>query len=158
VNHLNKVKAKLERSLDELEDSLEREKKIRSDIEKSKNKVEGDFKLSSEAVADLERNKKELEQAIQRKEKEISSISAKLEDESGLIAKLQRQIKELQVFTNACSIFCPILIFTSSLHLHFKVIYICTYISLTRHSLILIMYICIYNSDKLKIRNIKFSL
>jgi ElaB/YqjD/DUF883 family membrane-anchored ribosome-binding protein len=29
VNHLNKVKAKLEQTLDELEDSLEREKKLR---------------------------------------------------------------------------------------------------------------------------------
>lgn len=29
VNHLNKVKVKLEQTLDELEDSLEREKKLR---------------------------------------------------------------------------------------------------------------------------------
>ncbi|CAG9830701.1 unnamed protein product [Diabrotica balteata] len=81
VNHLNKVKAKLEQTLDELEDSLEREKKLRGDVEKSKRKVEGDLKLTQEAVADLERNKKELEQTIQRKDKEISSLTAKLEDE-----------------------------------------------------------------------------
>jgi len=53
---LNKVKAKLEQTLDELEDSLEREKKVRGDVEKSKRKVEGDLKLTQEAVADLERN------------------------------------------------------------------------------------------------------
>lgn len=94
---MNKVKSKLERQLDELEDSLEREKKMRSDLEKSKNKVEGDYKLSQEAVADLERNKKELDQGIQRKDKELSSISAKLEDETALVGKLQRQIKELQL-------------------------------------------------------------
>lgn len=29
INHLNKVKTKLEQTLDELEDSLEREKKLR---------------------------------------------------------------------------------------------------------------------------------
>jgi myosin heavy chain 6/7 len=48
-------------------------------------------------VSDLERNKKELEQTIQRKDKEISSLAAKLEDEQSLVAKLQKQIKELQV-------------------------------------------------------------
>ncbi|XP_065353738.1 myosin heavy chain, muscle isoform X1 [Cloeon dipterum] len=96
VNHLNKVKAKLEQTLDELEDSLEREKKLRGDIEKTKRKVEGDLKLTQEAVADLERNKKELEQTIQRKDKEISSVTAKLEDEQSLVSKLNKQIKELQ--------------------------------------------------------------
>ncbi|XP_058815419.1 myosin heavy chain, muscle isoform X9 [Topomyia yanbarensis] len=96
VNHLNKVKAKLEQTLDELEDSLEREKKLRGDVEKAKRKVEGDLKLTQEAVADLERNKKELEQTIMRKDKEISALSAKLEDEQSLVGKLQKQIKELQ--------------------------------------------------------------
>ncbi|XP_020707714.1 myosin heavy chain, muscle isoform X8 [Athalia rosae] len=96
VNHLNKVKAKLEQTLDELEDSLEREKKLRGDVEKSKRKTEGDLKLTQEAVADLERNKKELEQTIQRKDKELSSLTAKLEDEQSLVGKLQKQIKELQ--------------------------------------------------------------
>ncbi|XP_058451347.1 myosin heavy chain, muscle isoform X9 [Malaya genurostris] len=96
VNHLNKVKAKLEQTLDELEDSLEREKKLRGDVEKAKRKVEGDLKLTQEAVADLERNKKELEQTILRKDKEISALSAKLEDEQSLVGKLQKQIKELQ--------------------------------------------------------------
>nr|CAD7453412.1 unnamed protein product [Timema tahoe] len=96
VNHLNKVKAKLEQTLDELEDSLEREKKLRGDVEKAKRKVEGDLKLTQEAVSDLERNKKELEQTIQRKDKEISSLAAKLEDEQSLVSKLQKQIKELQ--------------------------------------------------------------
>ncbi|XP_051154577.1 myosin heavy chain, muscle isoform X23 [Leptopilina boulardi] len=96
VNHLTKVKVKLEQTLDELEDTLEREKKVRADVEKCKRKVEGDLKLTQEAVADLERNKKELEQTIQRKDKELSSLTAKLEDEQSLVGKLQKQIKELQ--------------------------------------------------------------
>lgn len=58
--------------------------------------MEGDLKLTQEAVADLERNKKELEQTIQRKDKELSSLTAKLEDEQSLVGKLQKQIKELQ--------------------------------------------------------------
>ena len=83
-NHLNKVKAKLEQSLDECEDSLEREKKTKSDVEKLKRKIEGDHKLTQEATSDLERVKNELTQNIQRKDKEISSMQAKIEDEQTL--------------------------------------------------------------------------
>ncbi|TRY69090.1 hypothetical protein TCAL_09345 [Tigriopus californicus] len=95
-NHLNKVKSKLEQSLDEVEDSLEREKKSKGDVEKLKRRVEGDLKLTQEAVADLERVKAELTQTIQRKEKELSSMSAKIEDEQTLGGKYSKQIKELQ--------------------------------------------------------------
>merc|ERR1719367_972510 len=80
-NHLSKVKGKLEQSLDECEDALEREKKAKSDVEKIKRKVEGDLKLTQEAVSDLERIKSELSQTVQRKEKELASMSAKIEDE-----------------------------------------------------------------------------
>merc|ERR1712066_929939 len=44
VDHLNKIKTKLEITLDELNDSLAREKRARSDIEKSRRKVEGDLR------------------------------------------------------------------------------------------------------------------
>merc|ERR1712018_406643 len=80
-NHLNKVKSKLEQSLDECEDALEKEKKTKGDGEKLKRKIEGDLKLTQEAVAELERMKNELEQSVQRKDKEIGSMSAKIEDE-----------------------------------------------------------------------------
>merc|ERR1712184_190974 len=95
-NHLNKVKGKLEQALDECEDSLEREKKTKSDVEKLKRKVEGDLKLTQEAVSDLERVKNELTQTVQRKEKELSSMSAKIEDGQTLGGKYGKQIKELQ--------------------------------------------------------------
>jgi myosin heavy chain 6/7 len=95
-NHLSKVKSKLEQSLDECEDSLEREKKAKGDVEKLKRKVEGDLKLTQEAVADLERVKNELSQTIQRKEKEYSSLAAKIEDEQTLAGKYSKQTKELQ--------------------------------------------------------------
>merc|ERR1712066_53642 len=94
-NHLNKVKAKLEQALDECEDSLEREKKSKGDVEKTKRKVEGDLKLTQEAVSDLERIKNELVQVISRKEKEVASMSAKIEDEATLGSKYAKQIKEL---------------------------------------------------------------
>merc|ERR1719510_1264375 len=94
-NHLNKVKAKLEQALDECEDSLEREKKTKGDVEKLKRKVEGDLKLTQEAVSDLERIKGELNQTIQRKEKEIASVHAKIDDEGTLASKYSKQVKEL---------------------------------------------------------------
>merc|ERR1712218_484658 len=75
---------------------LEREKKSKGDVEKMKRKVEGDLKLTQEAVSDLDRVKSELNQTIQRKEKEIASMSAKIEDEQTLASKYSKQIKELQ--------------------------------------------------------------
>merc|ERR1719383_525230 len=95
-NHLGKVKGKLEQSLDECEDALEREKKSKGDVEKLKRKVEGDLKLTQEAAADLERVNSELTSGLQRKEKELSSLSAKIEDEQTLGGKYSKQIKELQ--------------------------------------------------------------
>merc|ERR1740128_570622 len=95
-NHLSKVKGKLEQSLDECEDALEREKKSKGDVEKLKRKTEGDLKLTQEAVGDLERMIAELNQSIQRKEKEHSSVGAKIEDELTLGSKYGKQIKELQ--------------------------------------------------------------
>merc|ERR1712142_1257289 len=95
-NHLSKVKGKLEQSLDECEDALEREKKSKGDVEKVKRKIEGDLKLTQEAVSDLERVKTELSHTLSRKEKELSSMGAKIEDEHTLGGKYSKQIKELQ--------------------------------------------------------------
>merc|ERR1719225_2605039 len=66
------------------------------DVEKQKRKVEGDLKLTQEAVADLERVNSELGQTVQRKDKEVSSIAAKIEDEQTLGSKYSKQVKELQ--------------------------------------------------------------
>merc|ERR1712045_572547 len=66
------------------------------DVQKIKRKVEGDLKLTQEAVSDLERIKSELSQTVQRKEKELASMGAKIEDEQTLGSKYSRQIKELQ--------------------------------------------------------------
>merc|ERR1712076_346406 len=95
-NHLSKVKGKLEQSLDECEDTLEREKKAKGDVEKLKRKIEGDLKLTQEAVGDLDRIKADLSATLQRKEKELSSMGAKIEDEGTLGNKYNKQVKELQ--------------------------------------------------------------
>merc|ERR1712073_251611 len=46
--------------------------------------------------ADLERVKKEAENTIARKEKDLSALSSKLDDEQSLVAKTQKAIKEVQ--------------------------------------------------------------
>merc|ERR1712226_312276 len=94
-NHLSKVKGKLEQSLDETEDALEREKKAKGDVEKLKRKIEGDLKLTQEAVGDLDRVKADLAAGLMRKEKELQSMAAKIEDEGTLGSKYSKQVKEL---------------------------------------------------------------
>merc|ERR1711892_890301 len=94
-NHLGKVKGKLEQMLDECEDSLEKEKKYKGDMEKLKRKVEGDVKLTEEVLGDMQRVNAELTQSVARKDKEVSSVAAKIEDEQTLGGKYSKQIKEL---------------------------------------------------------------
>merc|ERR1719422_1444653 len=95
-DHLHNIKSKLEQTLDELNDSLAREKRARSDIEKQRRKVEGDLRVMQESVSELERSKKELENTIGRKEKDLTGFSSKLDDEQSIVGKLQKSIKETQ--------------------------------------------------------------
>merc|ERR1739838_285420 len=96
VAHLSQVKSQLEATLDQLEGGLDKEKKSRGNLEKAKRKVEGDLKMAQDAVADLERTKREIEVVIGSKEKNNQLLSAKLDDEQSLVAKAQKNIKELQ--------------------------------------------------------------
>jgi exonuclease VII small subunit len=57
------LKTKLEQTLDEFEDNLEREKKVRGDVEKAKRKLEQDLKQTQSVVEDLEGVKRDLEDA-----------------------------------------------------------------------------------------------
>ncbi|KAL7874698.1 hypothetical protein SRHO_G00056680 [Serrasalmus rhombeus] len=96
VNTLTKAKAKLEQQVDDLEGSLEQEKKLRMDLERAKRKLEGDLKLTQENVMDLENDKQQLEERLKKKDFEISQLSSKIEDEQALAAQLQKKLKELQ--------------------------------------------------------------
>merc|ERR1712172_146816 len=95
-DHLNKIKSRLESTLDELNNSLGNEKRGRIDVEKARRRVEGELKISQEAVSDLERQKKEGELAIGRKEKDASALTSKLDDEQNLVSKVQKAIKDVQ--------------------------------------------------------------
>merc|ERR1719328_29124 len=96
VDHLANIKSKLESTLDELEDSHNKEKRGRADIEKSRRKLEGELKVTQETVGDLERSKKDIENNISRKEKDLGGFIAKLEDEQSIVSKVQKAIKETQ--------------------------------------------------------------
>ena len=89
------VKNKLESTLDDLEDTLDREKRQRSDTEKHRRKVEADLKISQDMVGEIERGKKELEAVVARRERDIYELAVKLEEEQAGAAKQQRFIKEL---------------------------------------------------------------
>jgi myosin heavy chain 6/7 len=69
----------------------------RTEVEKSRRKIEDDLRVTFEALGDLERSKNEVSQAIQRKEKEMAAIAAKMEDEQTLGGKMGKQVKELNV-------------------------------------------------------------
>ncbi|XP_069013375.1 myosin, heavy chain 7B, cardiac muscle, beta a [Embiotoca jacksoni] len=99
VNTLTKAKAKLEQQVDDLEGSLEQEKKLRMDLERVKRKLEGDLKLSLESVMDLENDKRQLEEKLKKKDFEMNEMSSRIEDEQALVNQLQKKIKELQART-----------------------------------------------------------
>uniref|UniRef100_A0A8D0A4E7 Myosin-7B n=1 Tax=Sander lucioperca TaxID=283035 RepID=A0A8D0A4E7_SANLU len=99
VNTLTKAKAKLEQQVDDLEGSLEQEKKLRMDLERVKRKLEGDLKLSLESVMDLENDKQQLQENLKKKDFEMNGMSTRIEDEQALVNQLQKKIKELQART-----------------------------------------------------------
>ncbi|KAJ6660473.1 hypothetical protein lerEdw1_017897 [Lerista edwardsae] len=96
VNTLTKAKTKLEQQVDDLEGSLEQEKKLRMDLERAKRKLEGDLKLAQESTMDLENDKQQLDEKLKKKDFEISQLQSKIEDEQALGSQLQKKIKELQ--------------------------------------------------------------
>ncbi|VTJ66226.1 Hypothetical predicted protein [Marmota monax] len=66
VNTLTKAKVKLEQQVDDLEGSLEQEKKVRMDLERAKRKLEGDLKLTQESIMDLENDKQQLDERLKK--------------------------------------------------------------------------------------------
>ena len=90
VSHLTSVKSKLESTLDELESSLEREKRSRATVEKERRKLQGELKLSQDQVAELDREKKNAEGALVQKDRDIATLAAKLEDEQNIVGKSQK--------------------------------------------------------------------
>uniref|UniRef100_A0A668RTQ3 Uncharacterized protein n=1 Tax=Oreochromis aureus TaxID=47969 RepID=A0A668RTQ3_OREAU len=93
ANTLTKAKAKLEQQVDDLEGSLEQEKKVRMDLERSKRKLEGDLKLIQENLMDLENDKQQLEEKI--KKKDFEEVEEELDAERAARAKVEKQRSDL---------------------------------------------------------------
>ena len=96
LNHMNKIKDKLEATLDELELALEREKKAKASVDKERRKAESNLKVAHATATDMERTKKEVEENIKRKDNEVEVLASNLTDEQCLVGKVQKQIKEFQ--------------------------------------------------------------
>ena len=96
VEALVKCKSKLESQVDDLELTLESEKKSKTDLDRAKRKIEGDLRLSQETIMDLENDKAGQEEKLKKSEFEFSQLNQKLEDESANASQLQKKIKELQ--------------------------------------------------------------
>lgn len=80
-----------------MNDKLESEKRNRAECDKEKRKMESDLKICQENVEELDRMKHDLEENLKRKDNELNSLNRRLEDESGLVASLEKKIKDLQV-------------------------------------------------------------
>ena len=94
--YLNGIKAKLEKTLDQMDSAVESEKRTKANVEKERRKIEGELRMAQEHVSDLERAKRELEQCILRKETEIHQMNNQLDDEQAGMNRVQKSIKELQ--------------------------------------------------------------
>merc|ERR1712038_790897 len=93
---LVKAKNKLEQQVDDLEASLESERRVRMDLERARRKMGEDLLLSQDTIMDLENDKQGLEEKLKKSEWEISQCASKIEDEQSLVAQLQKYIKGLQ--------------------------------------------------------------
>lgn len=97
--NFSKIKNKLESTLDDMEDALEKEKRARVEQDKLKRKIESDLKLAQSSIEAVERKTKEVEAAMQRKDKELGAMADKLEEEQAEVVKSQKQIKDMAVKT-----------------------------------------------------------
>ena len=91
------MKAKLEATLDDIEDALEREKRSRLEQERNKRKAEAEVKSLNAALEAADRLKKETEVQVARREKEIAALVDKLNNEQTCLTKANKQIKECGV-------------------------------------------------------------
>merc|ERR1712020_263003 len=55
LDYLNGIKAKLEKTLDQMDSAVESEKRSKANSEKDKRRLEGELRMAQELVADFER-------------------------------------------------------------------------------------------------------
>uniref|UniRef100_A0A8C2VCK6 Myosin heavy chain 15 n=1 Tax=Chinchilla lanigera TaxID=34839 RepID=A0A8C2VCK6_CHILA len=96
LSDLSVANLKLRQQVDELEGTLEWERKVRMNWEREKHKLKGDLKVTQENVENLEQSQWRLAEQLRKKELEMSQMNSKVENDKGLVAQLQKTIKELQ--------------------------------------------------------------
>uniref|UniRef100_A0A8C0F2I7 Myosin heavy chain 2 n=1 Tax=Bubo bubo TaxID=30461 RepID=A0A8C0F2I7_BUBBB len=94
VSTLTKTKTKLEQEVDDLEGSLEQEKKLRMDLERAKRKLEGDLKMSQDSIMDLEKDKQQMDDRLKKKDFEIKELEEEIEAERASHAKTEKQLAD----------------------------------------------------------------
>ncbi|XP_014740504.1 PREDICTED: myosin-2-like [Sturnus vulgaris] len=92
VNTLTKAKTKLEQQVDDLEGSLEQEKKLRMDLERAKRKLEGDLKLAQDSIMDLENDKQQLDEKLKKAE-----LGEQIDNLQRVKQKLEKEKSEMKM-------------------------------------------------------------
>ena len=64
VNHLTKMKQKLEQSLGDMDGSLASEKSSKQDLERNKRKLEGENRVAAETIDELQRQKNDVDNQV----------------------------------------------------------------------------------------------
>uniref|UniRef100_A0A672V8V8 Myosin heavy chain 3 n=1 Tax=Strigops habroptila TaxID=2489341 RepID=A0A672V8V8_STRHB len=96
ANTLTKARIKLEQQVNDVEGSLEQERKVCMDLERAKRKFEGDLKLAQETIVDLENDKQHLDEKLRKKDLEFNEMQNKIEEQQSSGIQLQKKVRELQ--------------------------------------------------------------
>ncbi|XP_039937947.1 myosin-3-like [Hirundo rustica] len=96
VNTLTKARIKLEQQVNDVEGSLELERKACVDLERAKRKLEGDLKLAQETIVDLENDKQHLDEKLRKKDFDFNQMQNKIAEQQNSGTHLQKKMRELQ--------------------------------------------------------------
>ncbi|XP_060725108.1 myosin-11a isoform X3 [Tachysurus vachellii] len=94
--NLTKLKNKHESMISELEVRLKKEEKTRQELDKLKRKLEAESNDLQEQIADLQAQIAELKAQLARKEEELQTALARLEDETAQKNNALKKIRELE--------------------------------------------------------------
>ncbi|KAM9363330.1 myosin-9-like [Symphorus nematophorus] len=93
---LQKLKNKHEAMITDLEDRLRKEEKVRQELEKNRRKLEGDSTELNDQIADLQAQIAELRAQLAKKEEELLTALARIEEEAAAKNTAQKKIRELE--------------------------------------------------------------
>ncbi|XP_040002284.1 myosin-9-like isoform X1 [Xiphias gladius] len=93
---LQKLKNKHEAMITDLEDRLRKEEKLRQELEKNRRKLEGDSTELNDQIADLQAQIAELRAQLAKKEEELLTALARIEEEAAAKNTAQKKIRELE--------------------------------------------------------------